>query len=109
MITSEAMIVICTMMRILVGIWFRNKLTSRFENSSTKMTAAHMTSAVSILVVTASAEQIPSTCSVIGLLLKSGSVNASLDLDISQKPPPRAGASDRAPIHPALTKTAAGS
>jgi hypothetical protein len=39
----------------------RIRLTARFEKIKTTVTASDMTSAVSILVVTASAEQIPRT------------------------------------------------
>ena len=76
MITSEAMIVNCTMMRIEPGMRFRIKLTERFDKVSTKITAPHITIEVSSFVVTASAEQMPSTCSAIGLFSKSGSRTA---------------------------------
>ena len=39
-ITSEAMIVSCTMMRMLVGMWLRIRLTERFENAVTAITAS---------------------------------------------------------------------
>jgi hypothetical protein len=42
------------------------------------VTAADMTKAVSIFVVTASAEQIPRTCKAIGFSLKRGSKRISL-------------------------------
>ena len=42
----------------------------KFDSVRTKITAPHITTAVSILVVTAKAEQIPSTCSAMGLFLK---------------------------------------
>ena len=75
MITSEAMIVSWTMMRMLGGMWLRIRLTEKFEpTSAPKITARHITAEVSILVVTARAEQMPSTCSAIGLLLNSGSM-----------------------------------
>ncbi len=43
----------------------------------TKITAPAITSDVSSFVVTASAEQMPSTCSAMGLLLKTGSIRTS--------------------------------
>ena len=63
-----------TMIRMLAGMWLRRRLTERFDPAVTAMTAPHMTSEVSILVVTARAEQMPRTCSAIGLLLNSGSI-----------------------------------
>ena len=76
--TSEAMTVICTIMRMLVGTCFRIRLTPMLEKASTKITARHITIAVSSLLVTASAEQIPSICRAIGLLLRIGSSRVSL-------------------------------
>ena len=53
-------------------------LTNRLEHAITAMTAMLITAAVSIWVVTAKAEQIPSTCKAIGLLLNRGSVSTFL-------------------------------
>jgi hypothetical protein len=61
MITSDAITVSWTMIRMLLGMWLRSKDIERFESAHTATTAAHITSAVDIFVVTASAEQIPST------------------------------------------------
>ena len=58
MMTSEAMMVSCTMILMLGGILLRRRLTVRFDNVITAMTARHMTTEVSSFVVTASAEQI---------------------------------------------------
>ena len=66
MITRDAMIVICTMMRMLLGMMLRIRLTAVFDRDKTKITAKDMVIDVSILVVTAKAEQIPKTCIVIG-------------------------------------------
>ena len=71
--TSDAMIVICTIIRMVCGMWFRMMLTDRLEKAVTNVRAMHIVTAVSSFVVTASAEQMPSTCSAIGLLLNSGS------------------------------------
>jgi hypothetical protein len=62
MITSDAMIVSCTMMRMLVGCSCGSGRDRDVDRASTAITASDMTTAVSSLVVTASAEQIPSTC-----------------------------------------------
>src|SRR5690554_596000 len=67
------MMVICTMIRMLLGIWVRIRDTARFEKAVTAITEAHITSVTLRLVVTASAEQIPRICKAIGLLLKIGS------------------------------------
>ena len=72
MITSEAMIVICTMMRMLVGMNLRMRLTELFAMAVTKMRARHMVTAVSSFVVTARAEQIPRICKAMGLSSKIG-------------------------------------
>ena len=61
MITSDEMIVSCVMIRMLGGMLRRSRLTARLEPQMTKSTASVMTNAVSIFVVTARAEQIPST------------------------------------------------
>ena len=54
--------------------------TEALENAVTKVTATHMTSAVESCVVTAKAEQIPSTWRVIGLLFTIGSNRTFLGL-----------------------------
>ena len=107
-ITSDAMIVDWTMMQMLVGIWFRSMLTKKLENSNTNTTAALMTRAVDIFVVMASAEQMPSTCRAIGLVLKSGSSNASRVLDISNYPGLRPGPHAAAPRGPPWRHSAPG-
>src|SRR5690606_9670326 len=48
------------------------------ENAVPSVTASVITTAVSSLVVTARAEHTPSTCSVIGLLAKSGPISTFL-------------------------------
>ena len=67
-ITSEAMIDSCTMMRMQPGVWLRTRLTARLASTVTSITPMPITSALSMRVVTASAEQMPSTCTPIGLL-----------------------------------------
>ena len=76
-ITSEEIIVICTMIRILVGTLLRTSETARLDMVVTKITAMHITSVVDMLMVTARAEQIPRTCSAMGWLLKMGSIKTS--------------------------------
>ena len=66
------MIAICTMMRTLLGMWWRIIEINMLENAVTRVTAMVITKAVSSLVVTASAEQTPSTCRAMGLLAMSG-------------------------------------
>ena len=68
---------------MLGGMWFRMAATATLEPNMTAITARDITMDVSSLVVTASAEQIPSTCTAIGLLLNSGSRMTSLFLAIS--------------------------
>jgi len=58
----------------------RIELTAKFEKATTKITATHIVSVVSSLVVTASAEQIPNTCNAIGLFLTTGSNKTSVVL-----------------------------
>src|SRR5512141_230422 len=72
MITSEAMMASWTMMRMLFGIQLRTVLTARFAHAVTMVTPMPITSALSSRVVTASAEQMPSTCTPIGLLAMIG-------------------------------------
>ena len=62
------MIVSCTMMRMLGGMTLRMTLTAVFDSTITAITASDITMLVSSFVVTASAEQMPSTCRAIGLL-----------------------------------------
>ena len=50
----------------------------KFDNPVTAITAIHITKALSILVVTANAEQMPKICNAIGLLLNIGSYKTSL-------------------------------
>jgi len=87
-ITSVAMIVICTAMRMLLGMWWRMTLTARPESPVTTTTQTDMTSAVSIFDVTASAEQMPSTWSAIGFLLKTGSNRTSFARNWDTVQPP---------------------
>ena len=67
------MIESCVMIRTLPGILFRRTEIEKFESTSTKVSAALITSEVSTFVVTAKAEQMPSTCRVIGFFTCSGS------------------------------------
>ena len=76
------MMVICTMMRMFVGTRSRTADTATFDRVVTKMTAAHITRVVDMLTVTASAEQMPSTCRAMGLLLNIGSTSTSLGVAI---------------------------
>ena len=71
--TSEAMMVICTMIRMLRGRCRRIRLIEALESIRTTVSSRLMTSAVARVVVTASAEQMPRICSVTGLLSISGS------------------------------------
>ena len=66
--TNDAMIVICTMMRMLFGTRRRMLLIAAPDSDATLVSATHISSAGNSDVVTASAEQMPSTCSVIGFL-----------------------------------------
>ena len=76
MITSEAMIASWTMIRMLFGIQLRTVLTARLAQAVTMVTPMPITSALSRRVVTASAEQMPSTCTPIGLLAMIGAMSA---------------------------------
>ena len=80
--TNDAIMVICTMIRMLVGMKLRMSDTAKLDIVVTNITAAHITRVVDMLTVTASAEQMPNTCSAIGLLLNIGSTRTSLDFDI---------------------------
>ncbi|CSB80195.1 Uncharacterised protein [Vibrio cholerae] len=85
-ITNEAIIAICTIIRTLLGMWLRIRETKKLDNAVTNITASVITNAVSSLVVTASAEHTPRTCSAIGLLSKTGANTlffSSFALDIS--------------------------
>src|SRR5690606_2257226 len=66
------------MILTLLGMWWRIIEINMLENAVTSVTASVMTTAVSSLVVTASAEHTPSTCSVIGLLANSGPISTFL-------------------------------
>ena len=61
------------------GIKFLISDITVFEMQRTAITANVITNAISSLVVTASAEQIPKTCKLIGLLLINGSATAFFD------------------------------
>ncbi|GAB4292279.1 MAG: hypothetical protein Kow0068_17550 [Marinilabiliales bacterium] len=65
----------CTIILILGGIVLRNKEIITFEKANTAITDIDITNAGSNLTVTASAEQIPNTNTVTGLLLFIGLVN----------------------------------
>ena len=69
------MMTICTMIRIEPGIWLRIIEMNIDEKAVTKVTASAMTKDTCNDEVTARAEQMPSTCSVIGLLSISGSTS----------------------------------
>ncbi len=71
-ITSEAMITICTIIRIELGICRRIIEMNRLEKPVTRVRAMAMTVAVFKFEVTASAEQIPRICRPIGLFWKTG-------------------------------------
>lgn len=58
----------------------------KLEHPVTTVTESAMTRVTFKLEVTASAEQMPSTCNAIGLFLKIGSINESLTVDISLLP-----------------------
>ncbi len=77
-ITSEAMIASWVMIRMLLGILFLSIEMIVLDEVNTKVRARLMTSAVSSFVVTASAEQIPSTWRVIGFFSASGSRSVDL-------------------------------
>ncbi len=71
MITSEAMIVICTMMRMLFGMRVAQRRDHGAGAGVTAVSAiAHQRAPVAATSVTASAEQMPRICNVMGLLLK---------------------------------------
>lgn len=66
------------MILIRLGIIFLINEMMRFENAQTTNTAMAITIDGFIFTVTASAEQMPNTCTVIGLLSFSGSYNSRL-------------------------------
>lgn len=70
--------VICTIIRMLEGICLRMIEIKKLENAVTKVNATHITMALAMLVVTASAEQIPRICRAMGLLSKIGEVKILL-------------------------------
>ena len=65
-----------TIILILGGIKLRNTEITTLETASTAITENAITTEGSSLTVTASAEQIPRTCTVIGLLLFKGSLRS---------------------------------
>jgi hypothetical protein len=66
------------MIRIRLGTKFRKEEIIRFANAITAITEIPMISVGSILIVTASAEQIPNTCTVIGFSSFNGSLTIFL-------------------------------
>ena len=64
--TNDAIIVICTIILILLGIWFLINDINKFENATTLVRATHITNVTDKLLVTAKAEQMPKICNVIG-------------------------------------------
>lgn len=68
------------MILILFGIVFLSSETIKLENPVTIVTESAITIAGSSLTVTASAEQIPRTSTVTGLLLNNGSINIFLSI-----------------------------
>ena len=97
MITREAMTVMCTMMRMLVGMWRRIRLMAPLENTRTKITARHMVADVSSLLVTARAEQIPTTCREMGFSSKMGASRVSRALPMVQASPSSRSRSRKGP------------
>src|SRR3990167_3987592 len=87
-ITREAMITICTIIRMELGIWLRIIEINRLENPVTRVRAIDITSAVFRFEVTARAEQIPRICKPIGLLLKIGLSRTSLIVGCDMIKPP---------------------
>ena len=72
MMTKAATTTNCTMIRIRVGIVFRNRERMTLEKAVTAVTERPITIAGSSLAVTARAEQIPSTRTMTGLPLLKG-------------------------------------
>jgi hypothetical protein len=77
-ITREAMMIICTMIRMLLGVCCRTALIAALEQAVTDVRANAMINEVDIWEVTAKAEQTPNTCKVMGLLSTNGSNNTFL-------------------------------
>src|SRR6056297_2743561 len=73
--------VICTIMRMLLGMYSRISATNKPDRPVTAITAMHMVTVVDILFVTANAEQMPRICNAIGLLEKMGVVRTFNALD----------------------------
>ena len=71
------MMVIWMMIRMLLGMWLRIRLTDTLDAAHTAVSASDMIRAGATLVVTASAEQTPNTWSVMGLLSTIGSRKTS--------------------------------
>lgn len=66
------MTTICTIMRMEDGILLRISEIKKLENAVTKVKAMPITRAFLIEMVTANAEQMPKTCTAMGLFLKWG-------------------------------------
>ena len=75
MMTSVAMMLSSTIIRIFLGMTVRSREMIRFENARTKVRDNPMTNAVFSCTVTARALQIPSICIKIGLFLRKGVEN----------------------------------
>ena len=73
MITIEAIMVICTIIRMLLGISERITEIAALEHPVTNVTAIAITNVVSSFTVTANALHSPRICKAIGFLLISGS------------------------------------
>ena len=71
-----AITVSCTMIRIRGGTLFLKREITTLETAMTTTTESASTMEGFSFTVTASAEQIPSTCTVIGLLCPSGSLRS---------------------------------
>ena len=80
------MITICTIMRMLPGIWWRMLDTKKLEKAVTTVNATHMTSVTCSDEVTASAEQMPRICRAMGLFRKIGAVSVSLTVSMVMPP-----------------------
>jgi hypothetical protein len=76
MVTRAAMTVSCTIMRMRPGTPLRSKEMARLLKAATKVTAMAMTMEGFSAAVTARALQMPSTCTVTGLLSLKGSVSS---------------------------------
>src|SRR5210317_1284555 len=87
--TNDAITVNWTMIRIEDGIRLRIIDIVKFDSDITAITAIDITTEVSSLVVTARAEQIPSTWAAMGLSLKSGSRSVLFCLAFMSRSPRR--------------------